>query len=126
MANIASRLSQPCAVPTVSSSAASALPTWQTRGDEAAVEQVEQLPGDHRHRHDREELHQPDEAEIERIVGQLVDLPADRDALHHEGAVAEGARAPEQHERAMARQALGGGSVGHSWIGPGWTSDPLH
>ena len=29
MASMASRLSQPCAVPTASASAASALPTWQ-------------------------------------------------------------------------------------------------
>ena len=82
-------------------------------GDHAAVEQIEHLSGNDRHRDQRKELHEADEAEIERIVGQGVDLPADRHPLHHEGAVGERARAPEQHERAVARQGrVGGGGHG--------------
>ena len=47
-------------------------------GDHAAVEEIEHLSGDDRGRDQRKELHQADEAEIERIIGQGVDLPADR------------------------------------------------
>ena len=61
-------------------------------GNDTAVEQVEHLPGDDRHRDQWKELHQPDQTEVERIVGELVDLPADRHALRQEGAVGEGPR----------------------------------
>ena len=61
-------------------------------GDDAAVDEVEHLAGDDRHRNQRKELDQADEPEIERVAGEIVDLPADRHALHHEGAVGEGAR----------------------------------
>jgi len=80
--------------------------------DDAPVEAVGDLADDHRQDHQRHELHQPDQAEVERIVGELVDLPADRHPLHHVGAVGEGARAPKQHERAVARQ-RGSGGLGH-------------
>jgi len=90
-------------------------------GDHAAVEQVEDLAGDDRGRQQRKKLHQPDEAEVERIVGEGVDLPADRHPLHHEGAVGEGSRAPEAHERAMARQGRGGVEVGHGLRIAGYT-----
>ena len=43
-------------------------------------------------------------AEVERIVGKVVKLPADRDRLHLVGAAGRGAGAPEQHERALAQQ----------------------
>jgi hypothetical protein len=82
--------------------------------DEPTVEQIGDLADDDREPHQRQELHQPDQAEIEGIVGELVDLPTHRDALHHVGAVGEGARAPEQHERAVARQRRGGGKLGHA------------
>ena len=72
--------------------------------DEAAIEQIGDLADDDREAHQRHELHEPDEAEIEGIVGEFIDLPADGDPLHHVGAVSEGARAPEQHERAVTRQ----------------------
>ena len=63
----------------------------------------------------RKELHEPDEAEVERIVGERVDLPAHRHPLHHEGAVGERPRAPEAHERAVARQGRGVGG-GRAWL----------
>ncbi len=59
--------------------------------------------GDHRN-----ELHQPDQAEIEGAVGQLVDLPANR---HHHHLEADGrryARAPEQHVGPVRHQGLRG------------------
>ena len=60
---------------------------------------------DHQRQHDDgKELHQADQAEVERIVGEIVKLPADRDRLHLVGAAGRGAGAPEQHERALAQQ----------------------
>ena len=82
-------------------------------GDRAAVEQVEHLSGDDRRREQGKELHEADEAEVERIVGERVDLPAHRHPLHHEGAVGERPRAPEANERAVAREGRGGGGGGH-------------
>ena len=84
---------------------------------EAAIEQIGDLADDDREPHHRHELGEPDQAEVEGVVGELVDLPADGDTLHHVGAVGEGARAPEQHERGMARQRRGGGVLGHACLG---------
>jgi hypothetical protein len=70
----------------------------------AAVEMIGGLADRQRQHDDGKELHQADQAEVERIVGEVVELPADRDRLHLVGAAGRGAGAPEQHERAMAQQ----------------------
>ena len=76
------------------------------RQDEAAVVAIGHLP-DHQHQQDAgDELHQADEAEVERVAGQLVELPADR---HHQHLVAgrgRDPRKPEQHERAVLQDGV--------------------
>jgi hypothetical protein len=57
-----------------------------------------------RHRHGGEELHQPDEPEIERVAGHVVDLPADRDPQHLVGGRGGDARAPEIRKRCVRHQ----------------------
>ena len=72
----------------------------------APVVAVGDLAGDqHEHRH-RQELHQPDEAEIEGAAGQRIHLPGDRDAHHHEAERREGARAPIEHEWPVAQDGV--------------------
>ena len=73
-------------------------------GNGAAVEMIGGLADHQRQHDDGKELHQADQAEVERIVGEIVELPTDRDRLHLVGAAGRGAGAPEQHERAMAQQ----------------------
>ena len=58
------------------------------------------------------ELHQPDEAEVERIAGQVVDLPADRDAHHERGEGRREARRPEEAIAAMAKRTPAGFGCG--------------
>jgi hypothetical protein len=59
---------------------------------------VDGLPNDQRHRDDRYELHQPDQAEVERVAGHRVDLPTDRDRKHLIGGRRSGPSAPEIRE----------------------------
>ena len=84
-------------------------------GDQAAIEPIRDLTDDERENHHGKELHQPHEAEVHCVAGEVVDLPSDCHALHHECCVAQGTCAPEQHERALPRQTRGRGSqrLGH-------------
>jgi hypothetical protein len=50
----------------------------------------------------RYELHEADEAEIERAARQLIELPADGHALHVEGERGQHARRKQERERPMA------------------------
>src|SRR5262249_41165556 len=77
------------------------------RGDEAPVVAVRDLADDQGEQHDRRELREADQAEVERAAGQVVELPADRDPQHVECAVGEHPRAPEQGKRGMSEQHRG-------------------
>ena len=69
-----------------------------------AVVAVGELAGDQDQHRRGQELHQPDQAEIERRAGQRIHLPAHRDAHHLEGEVGRDARGPEQDEGAVVQQ----------------------
>ena len=60
-------------------SAQSASSKLGERHDQAAAEAVGDGAGHQHQQQRRQELDDADEAEIERIAGQVVDLPADRD-----------------------------------------------
>ena len=51
-------------------------------GDGAPRQAVGELPGRQREERQRQELHEPDEPEVERVAVDRVDLPADRDGEH--------------------------------------------
>ncbi len=104
IANIASRPSQPWNVPSASAAAHSARMIWQIAATTATVVAVRDLTDQRREPDQRKELHEPDDAEVERIAGHLVELPADRDALHLVGDGGRGANAPEPHEGWIAAQ----------------------
>jgi hypothetical protein len=72
--------------------------------DDATVVAVGGVPDDQRQQDHRRELHEADEAEVQRAAGQGVDLPADRHRLHVERDRGEDARAPVQRERRMTEQ----------------------
>jgi hypothetical protein len=78
---------------------------------------VGRLADQRRQRNDRDELHQPDQPEIERAAGELVDLPADGDRLHLVGPGRRGARAPIERKGAMLAQARRGGQDGFGGCG---------
>ena len=52
------------------------------REDPASREPVGELARRQREQRQRDELHQPDQAEVERVAVDRVDLPADRDRDH--------------------------------------------
>src|SRR5271169_6086123 len=62
------------------------------------------MPDQERQDHRRHELDQPDQAEIERAVGQLVELPADHQRHHLVAGRRAHARQPEQHEGPMLQE----------------------
>ena len=66
-----------------------------------AVETVSDLADQQRQRDERQELREPDQTEIERAAGQVVDLPADPDRQRHIGGHGKYPRAPEHHERTV-------------------------
>ena len=73
------------------------------REDPPAVARVRQVPGRQDQQHERQELRQPDQPEVERVARDLVDLPADRDGLHLHGEGGEEARREEEGEVAIAQ-----------------------
>jgi len=81
------------------------------RDDHPPVEAVGKRAGDEDEEERRRELDQADEAEIERVAGHVVDLPADRDADDQRGEGREHARQPEQTIAAM-REGAGAGQDG--------------
>ena len=76
--------------------------------DDPPVEAVGDRAGDQDQEQRRRELDQPDQAEIEGVAGQIVDLPADRDADDLGGEGRAEARRPEERKAAMAKGAPGG------------------
>jgi len=56
------------------------------------------------------ELHQPDQAEIQHIAGQLVEVPANGHGQHLEAAGGEHASEPEGDEGTVVAQQRGRGS----------------
>ena len=73
---------------------------------EAAVVAIGHLSDHEEQQHRGNELDQPDQAEIERIVGQRVELPADRDDQHVVADRHGDPREPEQHERPVAQDGI--------------------
>ena len=68
------------------------------RGHRPPRQPVCDLSRRQREQRQRQELHQPDEAEVERVVVDRVDLPADRDREHLEGEAVREERRPEERE----------------------------
>src|SRR5258708_2857373 len=60
----------------------------------------------------RQELRQANKAEIERTLGDLVDLPSDGDRLHLDGGNNQEPRDLEENERAMSEGGASGSGVG--------------
>jgi hypothetical protein len=54
--------------------------------------------------HERQELRETDQAEVERLAGDRIHLPADRDRLHLHGNRREQSRRQEAHEAGMRQQ----------------------
>src|SRR5207253_202088 len=77
------------------------------RCDQAAVVPVRDLADDQGEEHDRRELRETDQPEVQRAAGQLVELPPDGDPQHVERDVGEHPRAPEQGEGGMGEQHRG-------------------
>jgi hypothetical protein len=91
-----------------------AITIWKTRptaDDRAARETVGDLPRGQGENQERQELREPDEAEVERILVDQVDLHADRDDEHLEREPARERRRPEERERAHAQS--GGQALPH-------------
>src|SRR5262249_7306864 len=74
----------------------------------------------------RDKLHQPDEAEIERVVGELVHLPADRHRLHVQRNGGGNARGPELDERPLPQQRNRRGLAHGFWLGMAKEIDAFH
>jgi hypothetical protein len=73
----------------------------------------------HQDQHDgRGELGQPDQPEIERVFGQRVDLPADRDRLHLQRDRGGDPRQPIERERPVVPKGMRGLVHGKTPIEP--------
>ena len=70
--------------------------------DEPAIAAVRHLSDDQRQRDGRHELHEADEAEIERAARQRIELPADGDGLHVQREGDQHPRRPEERERGIS------------------------
>ena len=86
----------------MSARAQAALTARHSPDDAIARETVGDGAGEQDQRQRRQELRQPDQAQIERVVGAVIDGPADRDGLDLDG---EFGGQPHQHEAAKARMA---------------------
>ena len=84
--------------------AAGALGELAERHDQPPVEAIGDRAGDENEEQRRQELDQADEAEVEGIAREVVDLPADGDADHQRGEAREQPRRPEEHEAPMAKR----------------------
>lgn len=67
-------------------------------------EKIGELTGGQRQQDHRHELGEPDPAEIQRAVVELVDLPADRHRGHLRAEAHEDQRDPEQREVAVLKR----------------------
>ena len=108
MASSDSRVIQPPAVPIASVAVASAGDHLADAHDHAPVVAVGDMARDQHEQRRRNELGQPDQAEIERIVGDVVHLPADRHRLHLQG---DGAGDPRHPIEARTADGAGGTRV---------------
>jgi hypothetical protein len=79
--------------------------------DAPPFELIRDMPGRQRKQHRRHELHQPDQAQVERTAGDRIDLPADRHRQHLESETRRDARKPERDERGVSEQGVG--AIGH-------------
>ncbi|MNP07721.1 hypothetical protein D3C76_997600 [compost metagenome] len=70
--------------------------------DLAPVVAIGDMPGVQHEQHARRELHEPDQAQVEHVAGQLVEVPADGHGEHLKTAGGENPGQPEGDERAMA------------------------
>ena len=59
------------------------------------------MPGVQHEQYARHEFHQADQAQVQHIAGQLVEVPTDGHGEHLETAGGEDARQPERDERAV-------------------------
>src|SRR5207237_1287708 len=80
--------------------------------DQAARKPVGERAGGECERKKRRELAQADEAEVERVAVNRIDLPADRDGHHLRREAAQEIRAEEQREVALAQR--GGKAAPHT------------
>ena len=81
-------------MPPAETRSSSTMPTSTTAATTSAVRPTTMIrrrskrsaiwPVDQRQAEGRQEFHQPDEAELEGAAGQVIDLPAQRHALHGE------------------------------------------
>ena len=86
-----------------------------------ALKAVGGMAGDEHQQCRRQELHQPDHAEIERAAGECIELPADRDRRHLAGKAGKAAREQEKQERPVPEQvgSADGHHRGHGLTGGG-------
>ena len=75
-----------------------------TKSDAAPVVNVRDVPGEEDEQEIRGHLHEADEAQTERAVGELVHLPRNRDDEHLVGDHGGGLSQPEAPERAVLQK----------------------
>jgi hypothetical protein len=123
VARIHSRARNPIAVPMVRKAAAIPATAWAAAIMRLRSCRSGEMAG-HQHQQERRyELHQPDQAEVERIAGQRVHLPADRDRLHVQRDSGGKARDQEPDEQPLTQQ-RGGDGFGH-WLRNGRLATPI-
>ena len=101
--NICGTVSQPAKVPRPET-APSPFHDLANLHHALALEPVRRVAGDEKQQRRRQELHQPDHAEMEGAAGELVDLPADRDRRDLAGEARKAARQQEEQERSVPEQ----------------------
>ncbi|MNG29462.1 hypothetical protein D3C84_1148910 [compost metagenome] len=69
--------------------------------DLAPVIAVRHVPGVQHEQHPRGELHQPDQAQVQHVAGELVKVPTDGHCEHLEAAGGKNPGEPERHERSL-------------------------
>ena len=101
-AKIGRTLALPLQVNTINPGADHGLERKAQRHDGAPVVTVGNRAGNEDKQQRRQELHQPDDAEIERVAGHVIDLPADRDRHDLSGEAHHEASLPIEQETAVA------------------------
>jgi len=83
----------------------------------APIIAVGHMPGVQHEQHAGNEFHQADQAQVQHVAGQLIEVPADGHSEHLEAAGGEDPRQPERDERAVVTQQQRG-FIGHREFGP--------
>jgi hypothetical protein len=83
----------------------------------AAIEAVGSVAGDQKQKNARQELCQANQPKIERAVGDLINLPTNRNGLHFDGGDDEKTRYLEQHEVGMGESYASGFGIEACWHG---------